>query len=362
MILRRGGLTHTGVGLAACSLLAIGVLTGAVITSMTVKAAPREISEPRDQVVSVTVAEVDDSRLVPLNVTMTEFDPLRINTMGTVTAVACRPGRTLNSGDVLGAIDGKPLRLLATSVPPWRDLRRGDRGPDVSAVQVELRRLGFDVADTGRADTATALAVRQWLADGDTQLWARLTGGDTSLVLPLEAVVWSPKVAVTPITCGLRLGAAMAAGDAALTPAPEISQVTIDGYVSVLPGRSRTLTIGSVTVPVEEGGTVTADDALRALVSTPEFTAWLLATDENRRLEGTLALDSPVLAASVPPAAVVGAASDQPCLIGADGSVTPVVVVSSQLGLTLVTPSRVGDRLPSQVVIDRTGRRVCESN
>ena len=174
-------------------------------------------------------------------------------------------------------------------------------------------------------------------------------------------MVWSPQRSVIAVSCDLRLGDSVAVGDTVLTPAPEVQEVALANPVPEMPGRSWTLTLGDATVVVDPAGTVTNPDDLAALAATDEFAAWLRSDRQERQLMGTLALDRPVTVGVVPPAALVGLATSQPCLIDPDGNVTPVLVVSSRLGQSLVVPQRAGATLPQQVVVDRTGGGTCVS-
>lgn len=354
-------LTWVGIGLLGSCLLAAGALGGAVAASLVIDEAPPGVAEPKDLIVAVSTADVDDSHAALLTVSMTERDPLRINTAGTTTATHCVPGRALRSGAEIGAIDGRPVRLLSTKVPLWRDLRGSDAGDDVTAVQRELRRLGYSANTSGRVDGATRTAVRQWLAKGSPRLWSLYTGGDSAMVLPLSAVVWSPQSTVTPTKCELRLGSAVSRGDQVLIPVPEVSRIALANPVVALPGRSRILTVGSVKVVVDKNGAVTDRKDVAALTGTPEFAAWLAAEGKDRRLEGTLSLDSSLRVGMVPPAAVLGVNTSDPCVVSPDGVVTSVRVVSSKLGQSLVVPADPGAALPARVVVDRTGSRTCTS-
>jgi hypothetical protein len=354
-------LTRVGIGLVGSCLLAVGALGGAVAASLISDDAPPGVTGSGDLVVAVSRAEIDDAHPALLTVSLTERDPLRVNAAGTTTATACRPGKALRSGTALGAIDGRPIRLLSTAVPLWRDLRRDDDGDDVSALQRELGRLGRPVKVSGRVDGATRAAVRQWLTNGNAALWSRYAGGDGGMVLPLSAVVWSAQRTVTPTTCELRLGAVVSKGDPVLTPAPDVSRIALANPVPPLPGRSRVLAVGAVKVNVDKNGAVTDRADVAALTGTPEFVAWLSAEGKDRRLEGTLSLDASVVVGVVPPAAVVGAATGEPCVLSPEGGVTAVRVVSSRLGQSLVVPTSTGEGLPARVIVDRTGSRTCAS-
>jgi peptidoglycan hydrolase-like protein with peptidoglycan-binding domain len=77
--------------------------------------------------------------------------------------IVTRPPRRkakLGTGDLAMAVDGRPVFTLPGLVPMNRDLRRGDRGPDVRQLEKALQALGHDPgAVDGRFDAATQAAV-----------------------------------------------------------------------------------------------------------------------------------------------------------------------------------------------------------
>ncbi|MFD0783254.1 peptidoglycan-binding protein [Micromonospora azadirachtae] len=82
-----------------------------------------------------------------------------------VTRVRVRNGQTLEEGDPILDIAGQPLIPLDLPFPLYRDLAPGLAGPDVEAVQVALRRLGYHPTKDGKVDTTTAREIRRFLAD-----------------------------------------------------------------------------------------------------------------------------------------------------------------------------------------------------
>ncbi|WP_344103478.1 peptidoglycan-binding domain-containing protein [Myceligenerans crystallogenes] len=78
-----------------------------------------------------------------------------------VTRQAFAPGDEVRSGDLLAEVSGRPVIGLTTPFRLYRDIRPGDQGPDVAALQEALADLGLF---TGPPDsvygTATATAVR----------------------------------------------------------------------------------------------------------------------------------------------------------------------------------------------------------
>jgi peptidoglycan hydrolase-like protein with peptidoglycan-binding domain len=66
----------------------------------------------------------------------------------------------LDAGDAAMAVDGRPVFTLRGAVPMNRDLRRGDRGPDVRQLEHALQDMGHDPGPVdGRFDAATQAAV-----------------------------------------------------------------------------------------------------------------------------------------------------------------------------------------------------------
>lgn len=76
-----------------------------------------------------------------------------------VTKVRVKPGQQLSPGAQIAEISGHPVVALASSFGPYRDLHAGDRGPDVSAVQRNLRRLGLPVGSEASLDRRTARGI-----------------------------------------------------------------------------------------------------------------------------------------------------------------------------------------------------------
>lgn len=76
-------------------------------------------------------------------------------------------GETATRGVVLYRADDEPIVALLSTTPLFRDLRAGiDDGPDVQAIESELRALGYSGFTVDEHfDTATAAAVKDWEDD-----------------------------------------------------------------------------------------------------------------------------------------------------------------------------------------------------
>lgn len=72
-------------------------------------------------------------------------------------------GTKIKEGDVLMAVNGRPVLALQGAVPMYRAMIPGETGDDVKQLQKALRRLGFDPGGTtGTFGKGTATAVTNW--------------------------------------------------------------------------------------------------------------------------------------------------------------------------------------------------------
>lgn len=86
----------------------------------------------------------------------TEGDARQVFTVAPV-----RSGTEVTEGQILAAVNGRPVIALAGAVPAYRDLRPDERGSDVTQLQQALARLGFgDGTVDGHYGPATWDAVR----------------------------------------------------------------------------------------------------------------------------------------------------------------------------------------------------------
>ncbi|MET3902862.1 peptidoglycan-binding domain-containing protein [Paenarthrobacter sp. 4246] len=79
-----------------------------------------------------------------------------------VTAVAKEAGSIVVPGELLAVVSGRPLLILPSSVPLYRDIIHGESGPDVIALQAALSTFGFACTTTGTFDLDTQQALRSW--------------------------------------------------------------------------------------------------------------------------------------------------------------------------------------------------------
>ncbi|MET4538892.1 hypothetical protein ABIE37_000647 [Arthrobacter bambusae] len=79
-----------------------------------------------------------------------------------VTAVAKEIGSLVVPGELLAVVSGRPLLILPSSVPLYRDVIHGESGPDVIALQAALATFGFACTTTGTFDVDTQQALGSW--------------------------------------------------------------------------------------------------------------------------------------------------------------------------------------------------------
>lgn len=246
--------------------------------------------------------------------------PLLAAAGGRVTSTTCNPAEPLKSGTKILEINGDQVHALYTEVPLWRDLPLNTRGKDVKSLHKELKRL--EIADL-EGDRVTQASLNAF---------AKFTGQTRATQISLDRLVWLPAKTVDLQSCELTIGEQVSPNDivALLKPEPELAHVnnwstTIDGEYS--------LQIGDTTVPMATDGVLNDHDSLTQLSETPEFQAVINA--ERPVTNGFTSLTKPLEVWAVPPSGVVSPGGETGC-VESDGTPTPIRVIASELGQTLV--------------------------
>jgi len=329
------------VSLAAVALAGAGLTVGLLVSP---EPGPSDVAQAYEgpRTVEVRQESFDDARQVPFTPVLGDAVELRVLDSGRVTAVECEPGGQIVSGSSPVTVDDRPVIALATSIPLWRDLGPGSRGADVSSLQEELARLGFDVDVSGVYGTATRNAVRD-LFRGAGQ--ARPDGRLTS-----DRVVWLPAAEAQISECLLAVGdhttdgplAALGAGVIGLQ-ATSVGQGMVEG--------PRIVIFDGLTAPVVDG--MVTDPALLAAVAA---SPWLTGDAATGAPLG-FALAEPLDVTVVPPASLFDLADSAGC-VSSEGHARAVTVVTSQLGRAFVTFDD-GAPPPSSVDLEPTGTMSC---
>lgn len=79
-----------------------------------------------------------------------------------VTGRPVTQGTAVNTGQVLTEVNGRPVFVVQSPFPFYRDVRLGDEGPDVVAIQETLKHLGYSLDADGEFGLQTETAVRDW--------------------------------------------------------------------------------------------------------------------------------------------------------------------------------------------------------
>ena len=109
---------------------------------------------------------------------------------GVVTKVAVRPGATVSQGTVLYYVNLRPVAVGAGSVPAFRAISSGLRGPDVAQAQRMLAAKGFYAgAVDGYAGAGTVDAIADWQEAQGLPRTGRLDLGDVIFVPSLPAQI-----------------------------------------------------------------------------------------------------------------------------------------------------------------------------
>lgn len=132
----------------ACAVLSVGGLAASYLVKSPQQAAA-DSAPPAASVITATVQKrVLETTLITRGTVTAgrtiEATPV-VPDVGAqiLTAARVKAGDQLKPGTVLLAVSGRPLFALAGSLPSYRDLLPGAKGPDVAQAQKALRQLGY---------------------------------------------------------------------------------------------------------------------------------------------------------------------------------------------------------------------------
>ncbi|ROS29023.1 hypothetical protein EDF22_0758 [Rathayibacter sp. PhB127] len=287
-----------------------------------------------------TAQSTVDARAVKIAVEQGAREQLQVRRSGTITALDCAPGTAIDSWGSVLAVDGSRLLSIATVTPLYRDLRVGDTGDDVLALQNELRRLGHAVrADGVLGQTSVKLI--------DTRL--RELGAATEPdVIAIESLVWLPSPTAQAAGCSVELGTTVESGAAIAELESPVTAAAVDPVPSdLLPGE-RIALIAEHRLAVDDLGAIRSEEDLRLLRSSAEFEQAVRAVGSGAGggastvggtasvvLDATLELAEPIETWAVPPAAIYALEGRHGCVL-AGGEAVAVEVVASELGKSFV--------------------------
>lgn len=163
-------------------------------------------------------------------------------------------GGTLASGDLVAVIAGVPYFVFTGPLPLYRDLRTGDRGDDVEALQHALNTAGADIDESGWVDWATIHALEAVFDDHDFSLPDEpAPDGRTATVIPAAQLLGTPSASGTVVSA-VGVGTTLTADAPLLTVRTEPNTVAFraDAVASAQLTADTALTVqaGSTTFPV----------------------------------------------------------------------------------------------------------------
>ncbi|MDR2975310.1 MAG: hypothetical protein LBV00_11485 [Propionibacteriaceae bacterium] len=284
----------------------------------------------------------DGAKEVAATLHVSAVVPLSVNTSGTVTAISLAAGSIISSGSVVLSVDSVPVIALHTTTPLYRDLKQGDEGADVLALENELARLGYPLASPSEqygAQAAQAVAA------------LRKAAGDSSkgTDLPLAQILWLPTQDVSASTVTAKLGASVKPDEPIAEVGGTLSSITADDPSRLaLDVGPMIMQWGDASAPIAADGTV-SDPAFIAAVQTSADYAAIRTSETPTSTPVKVRLETPVTTLRVPPAAVYSVRDGSGC-IQSLGEPIPVTVVASDLKGTLVIP--VGEARPQPSSVD----------
>lgn len=279
---------------------AIGLAAGLFVRSPAQVAA--DAAPPAKSVLTAEVTEgpIDDPVLIQGTVSLgdvVEFSPASpAEVAAVVTGLPASVGDTVNAGSVLIEVSDRPLIYLTGQIPMLRDLRLGDRGPDVRRLQESLSAWGAPSAD-GVFGAGTARALRALYEA------AGYTAPTDSVALRSE-LVFGPSETALMVGIGSRLGAPVASPLIRVTTsAPVVSAEIAEPIAQRLTvGQPVTVTGTGIGGAVE--GTVSSIDGL------------VKSEDGAYRVPIEVAVEGGLLSEAVDSSVEISVASDEEAAIG----------------------------------------------
>ncbi|PLS29596.1 hypothetical protein [Bifidobacterium parmae] len=367
----RAGVTVSVIVLLAALLLSTGVAGGFLLTRSRIPQS-LESSTPAG---SMTVASTrfDDSRSVQLTLALGASATVTSPVSGTVTSSDCATNATVASGSTPIAVDAVPLLALNTATPPYRRLASGTQGPDARALNDALRALGYAAPDSDWFVWDSIVAYNTLAGDVGAR---RITKNDGWAIDP-SFFIWLPAATVTVADCRIAVGrqatqgadlfatsgapvkATLPASQSGAQSASQSASTQSSGAVA----GDRILTVNGQDFPVAAGTTELTDAAvLAAIAASTEYrlaslgggsggggsgaagtsTGGGTGTGEGGTLQVsfTWRLANPIESITVPPSALYRTSGGTAC-VSVKGEPTPVTIIASQLGKTMVSPDGV---------------------
>jgi peptidoglycan hydrolase-like protein with peptidoglycan-binding domain len=269
---------------------------------------------------------------------------------GTVTGIEVPTGPA-STGDILYTVDLSPVVVATGSVPAFRNVAEGTKGPDVAQIQQMLAELGFYSGSIdGDAGAGTSAAIKRWQKASDVPVTGTIGLGDVLFVSQLPA-----RLSLNPesITVGAQLSGGEPAVDS-LSAAPRFTIQTSDGQgATVSPGTPVQIaspsgaTWGAVTgiQSRDEAGQITIE-----LTSTSGDPICGVECDEipptnSLALNAKLVTVPEVAGLSIPTACLTTRPDGSTFVVDENGNRRDVQVQASSGGISIIQGVAAGDQI-----------------
>lgn len=329
-------------GLFALAFVAVGGATAwALLTVLT----PTEDPLSADDFTHVAVTQGQVESSINLN-SVAQWTPSSIGTNrmpGVVTDVLVDAGDEVSQGSVLYSVDLRPVAVGLGTVPMFREIVAGAKGPDVVQLQSMLAALGFykGTAD-GEAGTGTIRGIKDWQESLGVERTGAVLVGDVIFVpsLPMRVSLDSDVIYPGAILSGAELALR------GLPPSPLFSMPVTDAQAAMIPAGTRVVirspegsdwdAVSTEQIRDAETGTVTI--SLKSLTEEPicgAECAQIAATGQALLASRVVTVEA-VPGLVVPTAAIITEAAGTTAVIDKAGSRIPITVKASAQGMSVI--------------------------
>lgn len=290
---------------------------------------PLQAAASADPIIATVLsAERSYPQAVSVELVETGSVPVVSSAHGIVTSMELAVGAQVGNGTIVATVDDQAIVAYASPRPLWRDIARGDKGPDVSSAQAFLQDLGFYSGPVdGDAGFATERAIRAFNEHYGFGRGVRvLSRGSLAWIGPEAGVVSSVDAQPGDDAAG-RITLVGLGATGTILSVEQTQAFATDGETI--------LTIGATTVPyLADSGAISDLDDIAAIRN---------QLNEEGRGFGQIRLATPQRVATMPASAIVTDGSGGMCVF-ADPSSGPEAIqpLHASAGLVDIDPSWIG--------------------
>lgn len=303
-------------------------------------------TEPEEHL-GVQVQEQTIGRTLDLNATLErQLAPIATNMReGVVTYVS--DAAQFGQGDILYSVAGNPVRVAVGDVPFYRDLKRGDKGPDVHQLIQLLADLGFLRPSDDVFGPVTEKAVMKWQKSEGLEETGVVSLGDLVAIPSQPASVWLDRDK-------LRTGVMINKGEAvvrATVGSPAMALIVSDSQAQLVPvGAKVTIRSGENewTALAQAAQKDAETGSYRIPLENPEGGAPcghqcdVVPGEQKVSLPAKIEIVPSVTGPAVPRAAIRTAPTGAASVFLMDGTEVPVTIEGSADGIAVVDGAEIG--------------------